>query len=107
MDKKERMGFVRKQVGYTTTRMIVDHYYRDTPAPDDGSHLEEEAWISTRILPESEPLDLEVIENIKKFWWRRRESNPRPKTFHKGFYIHSLNSNFCSLGLLQAGCSNR
>ncbi len=27
-------------------------------------------------------------------WWRRRESNPRPETFHNGFYIHSLNSNF-------------
>jgi len=21
-------------------------------------------------------------------WWRRRESNPRPKIFHTGFYIH-------------------
>jgi hypothetical protein len=24
------------------------------------------------------------------FWWRRRESNPRPKIFHCSFYIHSL-----------------
>ena len=23
-------------------------------------------------------------------WWRRRESNPRPKIFHCSFYIHSL-----------------
>ena len=23
-------------------------------------------------------------------WWRRRESNPRPRTFRQSFYIHSL-----------------
>ena len=23
-------------------------------------------------------------------WWRRRESNPRPKIFHCSFYMHSL-----------------
>jgi integrase len=45
------MSFVQKQVGHTTTRMIVDHYYRYVPAPDDGAKLEE-AWNSTRILPE-------------------------------------------------------
>jgi hypothetical protein len=60
------MAFVQRQVGHTTTRMIVDHYYRDTPAPDDGSHLEN-AWNSTRILPEQETSDSEVIENIKKY----------------------------------------
>jgi hypothetical protein len=27
-------------------------------------------------------------------WWRRRESNPRPKIFHCSFYIHSLCFNF-------------
>ena len=27
-------------------------------------------------------------------WWRRRESNPRPKIFRKGVYIHSLNYSF-------------
>ncbi|GMQ79666.1 MAG: hypothetical protein BMS9Abin03_093 [Thermodesulfobacteriota bacterium] len=37
-------------------------------------------------------------------WWRRRESNPRPKTFRIGIYIHSLNFRFRLLGLLQAGC---
>jgi integrase len=47
MDKKKRLDFVQKQVGHTTTRMIVDRYYLDTPAPDDGSHLEN-AWESTR-----------------------------------------------------------
>jgi len=24
-------------------------------------------------------------------WWRRRESNPRPETFHSGIYILILN----------------
>lgn len=52
LDENERMSFIQKQVGHTNTRMIVDHYYRYTPAPDDGSHLEN-AWNSTRILPES------------------------------------------------------
>jgi len=56
------MSFVQKQVGHTTTRMIVDHYYRHTPAPDDGSRLEN-AWNSTRILPELDGVDIEVIEN--------------------------------------------
>jgi hypothetical protein len=45
--------------------MIVDHYYRHTPAPDDGSRLEK-AWNSTRILPESDEPDLEAIEKIEK-----------------------------------------
>jgi len=27
-------------------------------------------------------------------WWRRRESNPRPRTFRQSFYIHSLCINF-------------
>lgn len=53
LDENERMSFIQKQVGHTTTRMIVDHYYRHTPAPDDGNNLEK-AWNSTRILPESD-----------------------------------------------------
>ena len=28
-------------------------------------------------------------------WWRRGESNPRPRIVHVGLYIHSPNSNFC------------
>jgi len=51
LDQNERMSFIQAQVGHTTTRMIVDHYYRHTPAPDDGAQLEK-AWNSTRILPE-------------------------------------------------------
>ena len=27
-------------------------------------------------------------------WWRRGESNPRPRIFHVGLYIHSPNLNF-------------
>ncbi|ACN15008.1 predicted bacteriophage P4 integrase [Desulforapulum autotrophicum HRM2] len=40
LDNNERMGFVQKQVGHTTTKMIVEHYYRHLPAPDDGKGLE-------------------------------------------------------------------
>ena len=36
-------------------------------------------------------------------WWRRRESNPRPKTFHLNIYILILKFRFRRLSLLQAG----
>lgn len=62
LDKNERMSFIQKQVGHTTTRMIVDHYYRYVPAPDDGKRLED-AWNSTSILPDQNDENLEVIEN--------------------------------------------
>ncbi len=62
LDENERMSFIQKQVGHTTTRMIVDHYYRYVPAPDDGKRLEE-AWNSTSILPDQDDVDLEDIEN--------------------------------------------
>jgi integrase len=65
LDENERMSFIQQQVGHTTTRMIVDHYYRQTPAADDGSRLER-AWNSTRILPESDGSDFEVLEKIEK-----------------------------------------
>lgn len=56
LDQNERMSYVQRQVGHATTRMIVDHYYRYVPAPDDGAKLEN-AWNSTRILPEQGDLD--------------------------------------------------
>ena len=65
LDENERLSFIQKQVGHTTTRMIIDHYYRYTPAPDDGSHLEK-ALNSTRILPKLDGSDLEVHEKIEK-----------------------------------------
>jgi integrase len=65
LDENERMSFIQKQVGHATTRMIVDHYYRYTPAPSDGSRLEK-AWNSTRILPESDGSESEVFEKIEK-----------------------------------------
>ena len=61
LDQNERMSFIQKQVGHTTTRMIVDHYYRHVPAPDDGSRLED-AWNSTSILPVSKDADFQVSE---------------------------------------------
>jgi len=64
LDENERMSFIQKQVGHSTTRMIVDYYYRHTPAPDDGNNLEK-AWNSTRNLPESEMTELQPSGNIK------------------------------------------
>lgn len=62
LDENERMSFIQRQVGHTTTRMIVDHYYRYVPAPDDGKRLED-AWNSTSILPEQDDANLEDVEN--------------------------------------------
>jgi len=61
LDENERLSFVQSQVGHTTTRMIVDHYYRHVPAPDDGTRLEE-AWNSTRILPDQDVSEKNVVE---------------------------------------------
>jgi hypothetical protein len=36
-------------------------------------------------------------------WWRRRESNPRPKTFHLSLYILIPDIEFRAISLLQAG----
>jgi hypothetical protein len=49
----------------TTTRMIVDYCYRYVPAPDDGAKLEN-AWKSTRILPELERAELQGFEMMMK-----------------------------------------
>jgi len=56
LDKKERMSFIQKQVGHATPDMIIRHYYRHTHAKEDGSKLEN-AWNSTRILPDQETPD--------------------------------------------------
>jgi integrase len=61
LDQNERMSFIQKQVGHTTTRMIVDHYYRHVPAPDDGDRLEG-AWNSTTFLPPLKDADFQVSE---------------------------------------------
>lgn len=65
VDQKERLSYVQKQVGHTNTRMIVDHYYKYVPAPDDGAKLEN-AWKSTSILPEQVDAELQVFEKIMK-----------------------------------------
>lgn len=46
LDNNERMGFVQKQVGHSTTKMIVEHYYKHIPAPDDGEGLDR-AFVNT------------------------------------------------------------
>jgi hypothetical protein len=65
LDRNKRMSFIQKQVGRTTTRLIVDHYYRHVPAPDDGNRLED-AWNSTSILPLSEDVKTQLSEIIYK-----------------------------------------
>ncbi len=64
LDNAERISFIQKQVGHKTSRMIIDHYYRYTPAPDDGLKLEK-AWNSTRILPESADVENQSVENTE------------------------------------------
>jgi integrase len=51
LDIGERVSFIRKQAGHKTNQMIIDYYYRDTPAPTDGMQLEK-AWNSTSIPPD-------------------------------------------------------
>lgn len=48
LDQNERLGFIQKQVGHSSTRMIVDHYYRHIPTTNDGTNLEN-AWNSTSV----------------------------------------------------------
>jgi len=40
-----------------------------------------------------------------KIWWRRRESNPRPKTFNPSVYMLFLEFESRLMRLLQAGCA--
>jgi integrase len=62
LDSGENMGFIQRQVGHTTTKMIINHYYNHIPAPDDGKSLEK-AWNSTSILPEPSDDSIQVSEN--------------------------------------------
>src|SRR4030042_6172190 len=34
--------------------------------------------------------DFASLQVRSEVWWRRRESNPRPRTFPQNIYIHSL-----------------
>jgi len=98
------MRFIQKQAGgHTTSRMIVGHCSRHTPASDGGSHLEN-AWKTTWIVPESAIEDVFVSEIKEQLWWRRRELNPRPEILRKGVYMLSPDFNFRPMGLLKAGC---
>jgi integrase len=64
LDANERLGFIQKQVGHTNTKMIVNHYYNHIPSKDDGARLED-AWNSTRILPESKEVKFQHTEITK------------------------------------------
>ena len=62
LDENERLSYIQKQVGHTTTRMIVDHDYRHTPAPDDGGRLAK-AWKSASIVSDQEDAETQVVDN--------------------------------------------
>lgn len=51
LDNGERISFITRQVGHSTTHMLINHYYKWVPADGDGSKLEG-AWNSTRIPPD-------------------------------------------------------
>ena len=56
IDRHETLGFVQKQVGHKSTRMIVKHYYNHIPKSEDGCKLDEafrKAKKVTQILPNS------------------------------------------------------
>lgn len=64
LDEGERMGFIQKQVGHASLKMIIQNYYRHNPAVDDGRNMEK-AWNSTSILPGSDGSNLEPLDIIK------------------------------------------
>ena len=41
------------------------------------------------LVGQKKPLKLKGF-SLCEVWWRRRESNPRPRTFRQNIYIHSL-----------------
>jgi integrase len=53
LDANETMGFVQNQVGHSSIKPIVNHYYNRIPSDEDGQKLEE-ALKSTRVLPDLE-----------------------------------------------------
>ena len=53
LDANETMGFVQNQVGHSSIKPIVNHYYNRIPRVEDGQKLEE-ALKSTRVLPDLE-----------------------------------------------------
>jgi len=53
LDANETMGFVQNQVGHSSIKPIVNHYYNRIPRDQDGEKLEE-ALKATRVLPNLE-----------------------------------------------------
>lgn len=51
LDLNEKMSFVQRQVGHTTTKMIINHYYNHIPSDDEGDKLEDAFEKSTRVVP--------------------------------------------------------
>ena len=53
LDANETMGFVQNQVGHSSIKPIVNHYYNRIPRDEDGQRLEE-ALKSAQVLPDLE-----------------------------------------------------
>ena len=53
LDANETMGFVQNQVGHSSIKPIVNHYYNRIPRVEDGQKLEE-TLKTTRVLPDLE-----------------------------------------------------
>jgi integrase len=53
LDANETMGFVQNQVGHSSIKPIVNHYYNRIPRDEDGQKLEE-ALKNAQVLPDLE-----------------------------------------------------
>ena len=53
LDARETMGFVQNQVGHSSIKPIVNHYYNRIPRAEDGQKFEE-VLNSTQVLPDLE-----------------------------------------------------
>ena len=53
LDANETMGFVQNQVGHSSIKPIVNHYYNRIPRDQDGQKLEE-ALKNAQVLPDLE-----------------------------------------------------
>ncbi len=53
LDANETMGFVQNQVGHSSIKPIVNHYYNRIPRDEDGQKLEE-SLKNAQVLPDLE-----------------------------------------------------
>ena len=98
----ENLGWVQKMMGHSSLKMITDKYFSYIPnmTHNDGARvLEEFGRIGGKKLTQMCPMMkkgrlgfgnlLESLLTDHFYWWRRGESNPRPKVIRLSIYIHS------------------